>query len=510
VNRRSLLKLLPAAAVATIVAPRSPPEAKAEPGTRRSIGLNITGMSYWATELPFSNLSFNASRWRVQIDGAAFTWDTPLPPMTDDGYPIEIPTAASIDSFLIHTSRRENLSEELSVHYDGRGTLAYFGGAELEARTPGRDEVRNLRKGDAFTARLLATDPRDPLRNIRVFERGTEPTGTFRRPFLHRLRGMSTLRFMDWMATNNSKVRQWQDRPKAGTFGRSDDGVPLEHMIELCNIAGTDPWFNMPHLADDDYVRRFAEQVKSSIRPSLNIYVEYSNEVWNSLFGQARYASEQGLAAGLSDNPYEAQLRFYAQRTTEVLAIWEDVFADSRHRIMGVYAAQSANDWTSATILSWRGVKDHCDVLAIAPYFGGSLGTPERANEVAEWSLDRLFSELRTEIESDNLFAIERQSQLARRHGVKLVAYEGGQHLVGHGGAENNARLTELFVAANRDRRMGELYRRHLNVWWAAGGDLYALFSSMSEPSKWGSWGLLEFEGSNNHKWDAIQKVLQA
>jgi hypothetical protein len=280
-------------------------------------------------------------------------------------------------------------------------------------------------------------------------------------------------------------------------------------MIELCNIVEIDPWFNMPHLADDDYMRRFAQQVKSSIRPSLKIYVEYSNEVWNSMFGQAGYASEQGLAAGLSDNPYEAQLRFYAQRTTEILAIWEDVFSDTRDRIIGVYAAQSANDWTSTTILSSKGVKDHCDVLAIAPYFGGSLGSPERADEVAEWSLDRLFSELGTEIESDNLHAIQKQSQIARRHGVKLVAYEGGQHLVGHGGAENNERLVDLFIAANRDRRMGELYRRHLNLWWAAGGDLYAFFSSMSEPSKWGSWGLLEFEGSSHHKWDAIQQVLQ-
>jgi hypothetical protein len=510
VNRRSLLKLLLATVVAPIVNSGRLTAAKAAPRLKFPLGLNVTGMSYWATEQPFSNLSFNAARWRVQKHGEPFTWDTPLPPMTDDGYPLEIPRGSEIESFLIQTARRENLSSKLSVYYDGRGTLNYIGGAKLEKRTPGCDEVRNLRKDDPFTARLVKTDSKDPLRNIRVYERGEALKTTFRQPFLGRLNGMSTLRFMDWMATNNSEVRQWEDRPKTATFGRSEFGVPLEYMVELCNIQKINPWFNMPHLADDDYVRRFAEQVRASLSPSLEVYVEYSNEVWNSIFAQAHYASSQGLAARLSEDPYEAQLRFYAQRTTEILAIWENVFADDKDRIVGTYAAQSVNAWSSTVILSTQGVKDHCDVLAIAPYFGGGLGSPERADEVAGWSVDRLLFELETEIENDNLRAIQAQMQIAQSHGVELVAYEGGQHLVGYGGAENNERLTELFISANRDPRMGELYRRHLDLWWGAGGGLYALFSSMSAPTKWGSWGLLEFEGSSNSKWDAIQEILHA
>lgn len=509
-NRRTLLQLLPASAIATLIAPGSLFEARSAPAAKLSLGLNLSGTNYWATEQPFSNLAFNASPWRVQINGAPFTWDTPLPPMSDDGYPLSVPAGSVIESFLIYTTRREHIGREISVYYEGQGTLQYTLGARLEARTPGCDHVRNLRGDAPFTVRLTKTNPDNPLRNIRVYERGKAPKETFRQPFLKRLQGMEALRFMDWMATNNSKVRHWRDRPKVGMFGQSEFGVPLEQMVELCNVAKIDPWFNMPHMADDDYVRRFAEQVKSSLKPSLKIYVEYSNEVWNSMFSQAKYASEQGLAAGLSDNPYEAQLKFHSQRTTEILAIWEDVFAESRDRIMGVYAAQSANEWTSEVILSSKGAKKHCDVLAIAPYFGGSFGAPEVANEVAGWSLDRLFSELAADIEGANLQSIQKQAQVARKHGVKLVAYEGGQHLVGHTGAENNEQLMELFITANRDPRMGALYARHLNLWKNAGGDLYALFSSMQEPSKWGSWGLLEFEGSRSAKWDAIRKILHS
>jgi hypothetical protein len=472
------------------------------------LGLNISGMNYWATEQVFSNLAANASRWRVQIKDAPFTWDTPLPPMTDDGYPKEIPAGSVMESFLIFTPHRKNLPVELSVLYDGKGKMGYVGGAELEVRTPGCDQVRNLRKDDAFTARLFETDANDPLRNIRVYERDKTPSSTFREPFLERIRGMSALRFMDWMGTNNSQIRRWEDRPKVGQFGRSEIGVPLEHMIELSNIVKSEPWFNMPHLADDEYVRRFAEQVRQTLDPSLRVYVEYSNELWNTTFGQASYARERGLALGLSGNDYEAQLRYYARRTNEVLAIWEDVFGEDKARVVGVYSAQSANEWTSTTILSWEGASEHADVLAIAPYFGGSFGSVDRASEVVEWSLDRLFGELEKEIDSENRDAIEVQSAVAAQHGVKLVAYEGGQHLVGVGGAENDEKLEALFKSANRDNRMGDLYLRHLNNWWLAGGELYTLYSSMGEYSKWGSWGLLEIEGGANPKWSAVQQLL--
>jgi hypothetical protein len=72
-----------------------------------------------------------------------------------------------------------------------------------------------------------------------------------------------------------------------------------------------------------------------------------------------------------------------------------------------------------------------------------------------------------------------------------MVAYEGGQHLLGIFGAENNEKLTRLLHAANAHPRMGQLYERFLDAWAAAGGDLFCHFNSVSSWSKWGSWGLL-------------------
>ena len=88
-----------------------------------------------------------------------------------------------------------------------------------------------------------------------------------------------------------------------------------------------------------------------------------------------------------------------------------------------------------------------------------------------------------------------------------LIAYEGGQHLVGHGGAENDEALTKLFAAVNRHPRMYDLYRKHLNHWFAEGGGLYGVFSFVGAPSKWGSWGVLEYQdqpASQSHKYRAL------
>ena len=49
------------------------------------------------------------------------------------------------------------------------------------------------------------------------------------------------------------------------------------------------------HLASDDYVRQEATFWLANLRPDVQVYVEHSNEVWNPLFPQGRYATEQAL-----------------------------------------------------------------------------------------------------------------------------------------------------------------------------------------------------------------------
>jgi hypothetical protein len=283
--------------------------------------------------------------------------------------------------------------------------------------------------------------------------------------------------------------------------------VALDYMIALCNETGAAPWFCMPHLADDDYVRRFAAAVKAQLDPRLQIYVEYSNEVWNGQFAQSRWAAEQGRAAGLSDDANQARLRFYARRSVDVFRLWEKEFGGT-DRLVRVLAAQAASPWTSEQILAFADAGARADALAIAPYFGHDLGSPKTAGATVAGGLDGVFRRCREDIAA-NLATLQQHAKLARAHGLALIAYEGGQHLVGFHSAENDAALTELLQAANRDPRMRELYLADQENWRAAGGRLFAFFTSVGLPSKWGSWGLLEWSDQDPATAPKYQAVLE-
>ncbi|MGF1482417.1 MAG: cellulose-binding protein, partial [Cyanophyceae cyanobacterium] len=69
---------------------------------------------------------------------------------------------------------------------------------------------------------------------------------------------------------------------------------------------------------------------------------------------------------------------------------------------------------------------------------------------------------------------------------------EGGQALRGVQGVENNAAIADLFMTANRDSRMGEVYREYLSQWFELGGGTFAHYVDISQYDRFGSWGALE------------------
>jgi hypothetical protein len=200
------------------------------------------------------------------------------------------------------------------------------------------------------------------------------------------------------------------------------------------------------------------------------------------------------MALKLGDKSWEAGWHYTAQRSVEIFRIWEGVFG-GHGRLVRVLPGFAANDYVSDQIASWHDAYKHADALAIAPYLGfmpSPDGTP-RSSDVASWSLDRLFGELRAKVLPESVSFIDKNAAVARKYGLKLVAYEGGQHLVGVGGGENDARLTNLFERANADTRIGALYDPYFAAWRKAGGDCFCYFSSTGDWSKWGSWGAVQW-----------------
>ena len=394
------------------------------------------------------------------------------------------------------------LSRELEGHYPPGMYVACWNGSgqvdvtrwdvtRVTRRTPGRLEFEVNPGHGGIQIDVSSSDARNPVRDFRVWMPGFENAASaFHPTFVGRLKPARILRFMDWQRTNDSPLVKWDDRPKPGDARYSTvKGVPLEVIVDLANESKTDPWLCVPHRADDGYVREFARLVKARLAADRTVYVEYSNEVWNWQFGQTQWAREQGVARRLGD---PEQARFYAERSMEVFRIWEEEIP--RHRLVRVLSSQFVNPWMTEQILGWKDAYRRADAVAVAPYGGYEHGDPKRAAATRTKSVDALLDELAKEVDGPNRELVSRQAAVAKKFGVRLLAYEGGQHLAGFGGAENDPVLAKLFAQANRHPRMADLYRSHLDNWFSEGGGPYVLLAYVGRPTKWGSWGLLEYQ----------------
>ena len=487
----------------------------------RSLGMNLPANEDWSSAWTFVDAFHSSRPW---ISGDSGRWDNGQPLTLDaDGW-VRFLSPGQIARTLMLTDLSGVFpSGDYVVLYDGEGVLEFNGGASLLAAEsrPGRAVIRVAPSRGGILLSITQTNPNNYVRKIRVIMPGgacsndpfsfcdsSNPCGPlagqcasfesnygtqiFHPTFLKRLLPFRSLRFMDWMKANNSRIRSWNDRPKLSDSTWTSKGVPLEIMLELANRLSANAWFTMPHLATDDYVAQFAQTVSTTLHPELKVFVEYSNELWNGIFEQANYAKAQGLQLGLAADGFTAQLRFGSRRSVQIFRIWEQVFGGTS-RLRRIIAAQAANSWTGQQMLEFEGAYRYTDALAIAPYFGGEYGTPEVWPSVSNQSVSQFLQTISTGSLPHSIGWMQANARLARDRGVRLVAYESGQHLTGILGLENDTSLNALFDSANRSSEMEALYDRYLEEWKNAGGEEMMLFSFCGRYSKWGRWGVLEY-----------------
>lgn len=478
------------------------------------LGMNLAGPADWNTELPFVDVFRTSRQWVSQKPGTGWGKGPELA-LDEFGWVKKLETGCYAESMLCTISGGHYPAGVYTVLYEGDGKIGVGNNAKIVEAKPGRVLVDVDSAKGGFSVQIKETNPQNYIRNIRVVMPGFEQTfekEAFHPVFLKQWKGFACFRFMDWMHTNGSEIKTWADRPtlQHATFSRR--GVALEWMIELCNRQKVAPWFCLPHLADDDFVRRFAQMVKDRLDPSLKIYVEYSNEVWNSQFKQCKYAGEQGVKLGLGpkERPWEAGWHYTAVRSVEIFKIWEEVFG-GHDRLIRVLPSQGANSYVSKQILGFGDAAKHADALAVAPYITMCIGPRSKPDvkTVAGWTVEQVLDHAENHAFAECTRWMQDQKKVADQYGLKLVAYEAGQHLVGVGDGANNEAMTKLFQAANRHPRMGALYTKYLDAWAATGGDLLCIFSSTGNWSKWGSWGLSEYYDSKPADYPKLAATLE-
>lgn len=472
---------------------------KSIPVANAQLGINLAGIADWSTEFPFVDLFKQSRAWFVEGKQPADSGLT----LDADGWITQLPLGTVASTIVSVLGNSHFPSGDYVILYDGEGVIKVPNQLYKSVK-PGRIVVNVYGEKGIFRLDISKVNPQNYIKNIRVVPIAQEETYLKHRwnpTFLARWSGVACLRFMDFMATNNAQLVTWKDRAKPSNASFASMGVPLEWLVDLANELNCDAWFCMPHKADDDYIKQFALYVKDNLKPNLRAWVENSNEVWNGAFQQNKDAAIAGQRLDFSQDSGKAALRYYAYRSVQIFKIWTDVY--KRHdRFVRVLAAQAAYSPVAEEILSFKDAASHADVLAIAPYV--SFNVPVSSNEqvgddkrfndkaVSTWSLDQLFEHINKVSLPESVQWVKNNKKIADEYGLKLVAYEAGQHLAGFGGAENNERLTNLLLSANADARMGEIYTQSLLMWAENGGDLTCSYSSVGSWSKWGSWGLLQ------------------
>jgi hypothetical protein len=380
---------------------------------------------------------------------------------------------------------------------------------------------------------------------------GVADQQVFQPRFLRNTEPYRLIRYMDWMETNSSPVVNPADYPRVtSAFWHR---VPPEILAALGNRLASDIWINIPHRASDAFVDDFATRLRDSFRSDRRIFIEYSNENWNGIFSQNIEIPRQfcpafpDLAAGCQNdgNPgngiacerdpntfslgpaqgpcFAALVRAWGDRSVQIFDRFDTVFgASARQRLTRVVAAQAANADLGRQVLSRNAtgqsfsVASRTDAYAIAPYFGTEYCTPDNginpdSHPAVYANLDALMADLASRALPTAIGFMTANRQMLDQNfaasGLRLLAYEGGQHLAGIANFTFNATCNARFDAANADPRMGTLYQDYLAA-WKLNGDEFAHFYNVGRWGPFGRWGLLEFQDqatATSPKFSAVQ-----
>jgi hypothetical protein len=500
---------------------------------RSAIGTNLELLSYWSPQVPFVDVMKSSSEW---LSGDMKSWGPGAPLDLDaNGWVRSLRPGQVVRKVMLREFGDRYPGGRYLVRYKGEGKLNFGFAARIVSERRGETVIEVTPNDGGIYLWIDATNPANYLREIEIImpggicqgdpfrhARSAQDCGTrrfvsfaedrsliFYPVFAERLRGYSVLRFMDWMHTNSSPVATWAQRtPVTYSTWTTKSGAPVEVMIALANLVGAHPWFTLPHQSDEAYARSFAQMVKEKLDPALGVYVEHSNEVWNSVFAQHGYLTNRAKALGVTLSQY------HALRTRTLAGVFKAELG--AERVVSVLGGQAVSTWVSTSGLDYLKGRFGAaalgiDAVAIAPYFGVSP-TPAEAGQFTAMTLDAFIDHVRTSVFPRETAHMRNHRTVANNYGLRLLAYEGGQHMVGVGAAQDNRALNALFDNFNRDPRIKRLYLDYLAVWKREGGELFVHFNDVSRYTKWGRWGALEYVAqprSESPKFDALQTFIE-
>jgi hypothetical protein len=359
------------------------------------------------------------------------------------------------------------------------------------------------------------------VRNLKIM-RPIPSEGHFTKQFVDHIRRFTTLRFMDWGSTNNNKIVKWSERTLVESPSwAKETGVPWEVMIDLANTAKADAWICIPIHADQNYIDSLAALCKKRLDPSLKLYIENSNEVWNWGFEQAQYNLQEAKRIGAAspdiswdgkENEWTWPARNIAKRLMQIRSSFAKAYgADFSKTVRPVLASQIV--WPDNWLEQGLKYLEHNHgapnkviyAFADAPYFNLESLKDKQGKEQANLTKEQVLDALEHSIDTMPEWGqFKKHQDWSNKYGVKWLSYEAGPDTFG----PDNVAAKK---AAQFDPRMRKLLLKYYRKWREGGGELmnYFIAGATNYDTQFGTWGLTDdMSKTDSPKVQALDEIL--
>ena len=502
--------------------------------TKNHMGINIGSSLDWETNRIFADVMKTSREW------SDTSWSSSLPASALDanGWPMQ-------DASIAVWAGIDNMQGTYALSFNGQATVtASWGSATITNQV--YDPSTNLTTAKLVynstgqsallliftnTKRTAASATNSGVNDVALMRPktvgGTVPytTEVFTAPFLAALSEFTVMRTMDFTATNGNESVNWSDRtrpinasqavgnPAAPAGGWQGHGAAWEYAILLANQTGKDLWINVPLNATDDFITKLAQLTKygsdgttpytstqaspvwPGLDPNLRLYVEFSNEVWNTAGAfQGNENHDEAVAevtAGGSPLNFDGETNDWfwawrrpAKRIVEISKIFRTVWGDSAmmSHVRPVLMSQLgyADGPLLQEMLLMVNYYDNPNYVSSPhppSYYVYGVGGSGYYNPSDESTVDAIFSTMASGL----VPALQGDANWALAFGLKRIAYEGGPSFDKTGDATKDANL----ASAWSDPRMTQVIVDEHNAWSQNAGDLLVYFS-LSGDFQWG------------------------
>lgn len=507
-----------------------------------NMGVNLEALNDWSVSNMFTDLVRTSRHW-----GSVGTpWDEAAA-VDSNGWPTQ-------DAGIVLAAGLGPSVEDPSAPYLPAGIykLSFTGKATVDTNSATISNYVYSSATNTSTADVIVPANADSLfidfkgttggvKNVVLMRPGYQGTGKiFTDEFLAAIVPFSTLRFMEYLSTNGNPVKTWSERttPSSATYAGAKGGS-YEAIITLANLTGKDIWINIPHGADDNYVTQLATLLKNTLAPNIHVYLENSNEVWNSIFQQSDDNENAAVAEAIAGdttltlgtqctanmftagtgncNRWWAGFRRVGKRIAQISKIFAQVY--------GSAAINTTIRPVLATQFAWKAIGEQ-QLKYINTYFGppnryiyAIAGAPyyyldSALSNSKALTVDQIFASFDQSISSVGLdfrvgtaynggdYTDANQLALAKYYGIKSFTYEGGPDYL-----QNSASLVAKY-RSNFDPRSETQVSQYLQQWFGCKNDLFMFFNLAGTYGQYGAWGATDnIRNLNAPKMKALRNI---